>query len=45
LRTYTSAGQNPNPAPGTHGTPANWGWFGLFGVFGLVGLWRRYSGA
>ncbi len=45
LRTFTSAGQNPNPAPGTHGTSANWGWFGLFGVFGLVGLWRRYSGA
>lgn len=44
LHSFTSAGQSANPAPGTHGRSANWGWFGLFGVFGLVGLWRRYSG-
>ena len=44
LRSYTSAGTRPQPAPGVGNQGGRWGWAGLFGVLGLAGLLRRYGG-
>jgi hypothetical protein len=43
LRSYTSAGTKPQPAPGVGNQGGRWGWAGLFGAIGLIGLWRRYN--
>lgn len=42
LRSYTSAGTQPQPAPGVGNQGGRWGWAGLFGALGLFGLLRRY---